>query len=35
AAMLKLPPRREREYEREIREKRAKYPFKNNAGHLK
>ena len=35
AAMLKLPPRCEREYEREVREKRAKYPLKNNAGHLK
>lgn len=35
AAMLKLPLRREREYEREIRQKKSKYPFKNNAGHLK
>lgn len=37
AAMLKLPPRREREreYEREIRQKTSKYPLKNNAGHLK
>lgn len=35
AAMLKLPLRREREYEREVRPKRSKYPFKNNAGHLK
>ncbi|MCP2121408.1 UNVERIFIED_ORG: hypothetical protein J2Y93_001453 [Pantoea agglomerans] len=35
AAMLKLPARREREYEREIRQKKSKCPFKNNAGHLK
>lgn len=35
AAMLKLPPRREREYNREVRQKSSKYPFKNNAGHLK
>ena len=35
AAMLKLPSRREREYAREVREKRSKYPLKNNAGHLK
>ena len=35
AAMLKLPPRRERKYEREVRPKKPKYPFKNNAGHLK
>lgn len=35
AAMLKLPSRREREYVREVREKRSKYPLKNNAGHLK
>ncbi|MFY7140232.1 IS4 family transposase, partial [Enterobacter cloacae complex sp. SYL001] len=35
AAMLKLPLRREREYEKEIRQKKSKYPFKNNAGHLK
>ncbi|MDU4840959.1 MAG: IS4 family transposase [Leclercia adecarboxylata] len=35
AAMLKLPGRRERKYEREVRPKRSKYPFKNNAGHLK
>ena len=33
--MLKLPSRREREYAREVREKRSKYPLKNNAGHLK
>ena len=35
AAMLNLPPRRERKYEREVRPKKPKYPFKNNAGHLK
>ncbi|MEQ9924961.1 IS4 family transposase [Pectobacterium brasiliense] len=35
AAMLILPPRREREYPREVREKRSKYPLKNNASHLK
>lgn len=35
AAMLKLPPGRERKYEREVRPKKPKYPFKNNAGHLK
>lgn len=35
AGMLKLPPRREREYPREVREKRSKYPLKNNASHLK
>ena len=35
AAMLKLPARREREYAREVRKKGSKYPFKNNAGHLK
>lgn len=35
AAMLRLPPRRERKYEREVRPKKPKYPFKNNAGHLK
>lgn len=35
AEMLKLPPRREREYAGEVREKRSKYPLKNNAGHLK
>ena len=35
AAMLKLPSRREREYAREVREKRSKSPLKNNAGHLK
>lgn len=35
AAMLKLPPRCEREYAKEVREKRSKYPLKNNAGHLK
>lgn len=35
AAMLKLPSRREREYGREVRQRRSKYPFKNNAGHLK
>ncbi len=28
AAMLKLPPRRERKYEREVRPKKPKYPFK-------
>lgn len=28
AAMLKLPPRREREYEGKIRQKKTKYPFK-------
>lgn len=35
AAMLKLPPGLEREYEREVRQKKPKYSFKNNAGHLK
>ncbi|WP_225085457.1 IS4 family transposase [Pectobacterium colocasium] len=35
AIYLVLPLRRERSYPREIRGRRAKYPLKNNAGHLK
>lgn len=35
AAMLKLPPRQERVCARVVRKKLSKYPFKNNAGHLK